>query len=176
MKFNPLPGNLAGRRVVLVDDSIVRGTTSGPLVELLRKAGALEVHVRVACPPIRHPCFMGVDMASHDELIAATHSVEEIRRHIGADSLAYLSIEGLMTALTSDDREADGGDAPRLPFGENIGGHAGDAVRGYCNACFTGRYPFESVPVELGRKDLFDGVLADADHEAAAAAPVGLRP
>ena len=139
MKFNPLPGNLAGRRVVLVDDSIVRGTTSGPLVELLRKAGALEVHVRVACPPIRHPCFMGVDMASHDELIAATHSVEEIRRHIGADSLAYLSIEGMMAALTSDD-ELDGPTpGRRLPA-------AARTCEGYCNACFTGQYPFESVP------------------------------
>ena len=109
--------------------------------------------MRVACPPIRHPCFMGVDMASHDELIAATHSVEEICRHIGADSLAYLTIEGMMAALTSDDEL--GGDLGTVPD---------DMVGGYCNACFTGHYPFESVPVELGRKDVFDGVLADADH------------
>jgi amidophosphoribosyltransferase len=166
MKFNPLPGNLAGRRVVLVDDSIVRGTTSGPLVELLRKAGALEVHVRVACPAIRHPCFMGVDMASHDELIAATHSVEEICRHIGADSLAYLTIEGMMAALTADDEG----------FVGDLGAAAGGGVDGYCNACFTGHYPFESVPVELSRKDVFDGVLADVDRETSATAPVGLRP
>ena len=102
-----------------------------------------------------------------DELIAATHSVEEIRRHIGADSLAYLSIEGMMAALTDDDADGLGGPDD---------GPAGGAVTGYCNACFTGHYPFESVPVELGRKDVFDGVLADADHEAATAAPVGLRP
>jgi amidophosphoribosyltransferase len=143
MKFNPLPANLEGRRVVLVDDSIVRGTTSGPLIQLLRKAGAVEVHLRVACPPIRHPCFMGVDMASTDELIAATHSVEEVRRHIGADSLAYLSLEGMADALGAADPAAASG-----PEGS-----------GYCNACFTGHYPFESVPVELGRKDAFDGVL-----------------
>ena len=90
MKFNPLPDNLKGRRVVMVDDSIVRGNTSGPLVQLLRDAGAKEVHVRVACPPIRFPCFMGVDMASQAELIAANKSLEEICEHIGADSLAFL--------------------------------------------------------------------------------------
>ena len=147
MKFNPLPANLAGKRVVLVDDSIVRGNTSGPLLALLREAGAAEVHVRVACPPIRHPCFMGVDMASRDELIAATHSVEEIREHIKADSLAYLSLEGMTAALV----EAGAG---------NVGGdRSGTEGQGYCNACFTGRYPFESVPIELGRKDAFDGVL-----------------
>ena len=85
MKFNPLPENLKGKRIVLVDDSIVRGNTSGPLLQLLRKAGAAEVHVRVACPPIKFPCFMGVDMASQDELIAAHKSLEEIRAHIGLE-------------------------------------------------------------------------------------------
>ena len=119
MKFNPLADNLVNKRVVLVDDSIVRGTTSGPLVGMLRDAGATEVHVRVACPAIVSPCFMGVDMACESELIAAHRSVEEIQSHIGADSLAYLSIEAMMRALGADD--------------------------GYCNACFTGHYPFESV-------------------------------
>jgi amidophosphoribosyltransferase len=118
MKFNPLPENLHGKRVVLVDDSIVRGNTSGPLVRMLRGAGAKEVHVRVSCPPIQWPCFMGVDMASRDELIAAHKSVDEIRDHIGADSLAFLSIEGMMRALKAEE--------------------------GYCNACFTGDYPFVS--------------------------------
>src|SRR5690606_25749529 len=111
MKFNPLPENLRGKRVVMIDDSIVRGNTSGPLVQLLRDAGASEVHVRVACPPIRFPCFMGVDMATQDELIAANKSLEEIRQHIGADSLAFLTISGMMKALKASD--------------------------GYCNACFT---------------------------------------
>lgn len=118
MKFNPLSENLRDRRVVLVDDSIVRGNTSGPLVRMLRNAGASEVHVRVACPAIMWPCFMGVDMASRDELIAAHKSVEEIRAHIGADSLAFLTIEGMMKALKAEE--------------------------GYCNACFTGNYPFST--------------------------------
>ena len=129
MKFNPLPDNLRDQRVVMVDDSIVRGTTSGPLVELLRAAGASEVHVRVACPPIKFPCFMGVDMASQDELIAAHKDLDEIRTHIGADSLAYLTVPGMMDALRSEN--------------------------GYCNACFHGQYPFDSqLPfVELQEKE-----------------------
>ncbi|MBK8051444.1 MAG: amidophosphoribosyltransferase [Anaerolineales bacterium] len=122
MKFNPLPENLQGMRVVLIDDSIVRGNTSGPLVRMLRNAGAIAVHVRVACPPIQWPCFMGVDMASRSELIAAYQSVEAICAHIGADSLAYLSIAGMMAALK--------------------------ATNGYCNACFTGDYPF-TTPISL---------------------------
>ncbi len=131
MKFNPLPENLRGKRIVLVDDSIVRGNTSGPLVQMMRDAGATEVHVRVACPPIKFPCFMGVDMASQDELIAANKSLEEIRDHIGADSLAYLSLSGLMRALKAED--------------------------GYCNACFTGDYPFTTdIPlIELKEKEEF---------------------
>jgi amidophosphoribosyltransferase len=137
MKFNPLPENLKGKRVVLVDDSIVRGNTSGPLVQMLREAGAKEVHVRVACPPIKWPCFMGVDMASQGELIAAEKSVEEIREHIGADSLAFLSIAGMMKALKAAD--------------------------GYCNACFTGEYPFATpIPlIELQDKGKFQQALGD---------------
>jgi amidophosphoribosyltransferase len=131
MKFNPLPENLNGKRVVMVDDSIVRGNTSGPLVQLLRNAGASEVHVRVACPPIKFPCFMGVDMASQSELIAANKSLDEICEHIGADSLAFLSLPGMMKALKSAD--------------------------GYCNACFTGEYPFNTpIPlIELQEKEKF---------------------
>ena len=131
MKFNPLPENLRGKRVVLVDDSIVRGNTSGPLVQMLRDAGAKQVHVRVACPPIMYPCFMGVDMATRSELIAANMSLDEIRRHIGADSLAYLSVDGLMKALKAE--------------------------HGYCNACFHGSYPFDTpIPlIELQEKEKF---------------------
>ena len=134
MKFNPLPDNLAGRRVVMVDDSIVRGNTSGPLVQLLRDAGASEVHVRVACPPIKFPCFMGVDMATQKELISAQKSLEEIRVHIGADSLAFLTVDGMMQALKAED--------------------------GYCNACFHGTYPFSTpIPyIELQEKHKFAGV------------------
>ena len=133
LKFNTLPANIKGRRVVVVDDSIVRGTTSGPLVRLIRDAGATEVHVRITCPPIAHPCFFGVDMGTYDELIAHQLGVPEICDHIGADSLGFLSVDRMMKALGRDD--------------------------GYCNACFTGTYP---VPIQLTLetgKQRFDGVL-----------------
>lgn len=117
LKFNPLRANLEGKRVVLIDDSIVRGNTSGPLVKLMREGGATEVHVRVSSPPVRHPCFMGVDMATYEELIAHRKTVEQIRDHIGADSLAYLSQEAMMRAVR------------------------GDRTSGHCAACFTGNYP-----------------------------------
>lgn len=120
LKFNPLPGNLAGKRVVMVDDSIVRGNTAGPLVQLLREGGATEVHVRVSSPPIRHPCFMGVDMATREEMIAHNFDVPRICQKIGADSLAYISLEGMMRAI--------GAGNPARPGG-------------FCNACFTGHYP-----------------------------------
>jgi amidophosphoribosyltransferase len=123
LKFNPLADNLAGKRVVLVDDSIVRGNTSGPLVKLLRDAGASEVHMRVSSPPIRHPCFMGVDMASYPELIANGKSVDEICAQLGADSLAYLSLDGLFRA-------------------------SGGEGRGFCQGCFTGNYPVDIQLVE----------------------------
>lgn len=119
LKYNPLRHNLDGKRVVLVDDSIVRGHTSRKIVELLRASGAREVHLRVSSPPVRHPCFMGVDMPTRDELIGWRLSVEEIREHIGCDSLAYLSHDGMMRAVR------EGAEGP--------GGH--------CSACFTGRYP-----------------------------------
>jgi amidophosphoribosyltransferase len=121
LKFNPLPEVLAGKRVVVVDDSIVRGTTTPPVINLLRKAGAKEVHMRICAPPMRFPCYLGVDTARRSELIAANMSVEEIREHIGADSLGYLSLEGLL---------------------DSVGMHQGQ----YCRACFTGGYP---VPVQL---------------------------
>lgn len=105
LKFNPLVENLSGRRIVVVDDSIVRGTTTPRIVQLLRDAGAKEVHVRVTSPPIKHPCYLGVDLATYDELIAANFTVEEIRQKIGADSLGYLSLEGLVQATARDANE-----------------------------------------------------------------------
>ena len=120
-KFNTLVEVIQGKRLVVVDDSIVRGTTTPHVVNLLRKGGAKEVHMRVCAPPIKHPCFMGVDMATREELLAANNSLEEIRTIIGADSLGYLSVEGLMKV---------------------VGGSNG----GFCDACFTGNYP---VPVQL---------------------------
>ena len=121
LKFNPLQSVLEGKRVVLVDDSIVRGTTTPQVIKLLKRAGAKEVHMRVCAPPIKHPCFFGVDMASRRELIAARMTVPQIKDYIGADSLGYLSVEGLIRAVG----------APKDNF---------------CLACFTGEYP---VPVQL---------------------------
>jgi len=121
LKFNPLSRIIAGKRLVVVDDSIVRGTTTPHVINLLRKAGAAEVHLRICAPPIRYPCFFGVDMATRWELIAARKTVLEIREHLGADSLGYLSLGGLIRAV----------DLPRDIF---------------CLACFTGAYP---VPVQI---------------------------
>jgi amidophosphoribosyltransferase len=120
-KFNTLVDVIQGKRLVVVDDSIVRGTTTPHVVNLLRKGGAKEVHMRVCAPPIKHPCFMGVDMASREELLAANNTLEDIRTFVGADTLGYLSVEGLL---------------------EVVGGTKG----GFCDACFTGNYP---VPVQL---------------------------
>jgi amidophosphoribosyltransferase len=99
LKFNPVVENLAGQRVVVVDDSIVRGTTTPRIVALLREAGAKEVHLRITSPPIKHPCYLGVDMATYDELVAANYTVDEIRQRTGADTLGYLSLTGLIEAV-----------------------------------------------------------------------------
>ncbi|MBI4731699.1 MAG: amidophosphoribosyltransferase [Chloroflexi bacterium] len=120
LKFNVINENVLNKRVVMIDDSIVRGNTTGPLVKLLKDAGADEVHVRITCPPITHPCFMGVDIGTRADLIAHQRTVEEIRKHVRADSLAYLSLDGMMRAVESAD--------------------------GYCRACFTGEYP---LPVDV---------------------------
>jgi len=125
LKFNPLPEVLAGKRVVVVDDSIVRGTTTGPIVAMLRRAGAREVHVRIHSPQMRFPCYMGVDTGRRTELIAANHSLEGIRKLIGADSLGYLSQDGLLAAV--------GGEQDRR-----------------CTACFDGRYPVD-VPLDVDK-------------------------
>lgn len=117
LKFNVIEENVLGKRVIMIDDSIVRGNTTGPLIKLLRNAGAREVHVAITCPPIKYPCFMGVDMGTSDDLIAYKRTVEEIRELSGADSLYYLSLDGMMRAVGHRD--------------------------GYCQACFTGNYPIE---------------------------------
>ncbi len=130
LKYNPLTSNLQGKRVILIDDSIVRGNTAGPLIQLIRDGGATEVHVRVAAPPVRHPCFMGVDMATYKQLIAHKMDIEGIRQRIGADSLAYLSLEGLDKAVA-----------------EAIGKRSG-----HCNACFSGQYPI-NIPEWLFEED-----------------------
>lgn len=126
IKLNPLREVVAGKRLIVVDDSIVRGTTTKRIVELLRKAGASEVHVRISAPPIYHPCFYGIDTSIETELIASTHTEEEIRAFIGADSLGYLSIRGVLAALD-------------LPYDR------------FCFACFDGNYP-EAVPYDAASR------------------------
>jgi len=117
MKYNVINENVLNKRVIMIDDSIVRGNTTGPLVKLLRTAGAQEVHVAITCPPIKHPCYMGVDMGTQDNLIAHKRTVDEIRKIVDADSLTYLSVEGMMRAV--------------------------GRTEGYCQACFTGQYPID---------------------------------
>ncbi|WP_396624494.1 amidophosphoribosyltransferase [Luteitalea sp.] len=118
VKLNPVRSILEGKRVVLVDDSIVRGTTSRKIVRMVKAAGAKEVHMRISCPPTISPCFYGVDTPRRSELIAATHTLEEIRTYLDADSLAYLSLDGLLGAVTPEKSH-------------------------YCSSCYTGTYPIE---------------------------------
>lgn len=128
MKLNPLKDVLAGKRVIIVDDSIVRGTTSRKLVKTLREAGAIEVHMRVSSPPVTHPCFYGIDTDTQDQLIAATKSVEEIAKLLEVDSLAYLTQEGMLQATKEDPNN-------------------------FCSACFNGDYPI-SIPEQIKRSKL----------------------
>ena len=123
LKLNPVRHLLEGKRVILVDDSLVRGTTSRKIVRMVRGAGAREVHMRISCPPTVSPCFYGVDTPSLGELIAANHSVEEIRRFVEADSLGYLSLGSLRNAVQDDNQD-------------------------YCYACYTGNYPTELINIE----------------------------
>ncbi|RLQ90667.1 amidophosphoribosyltransferase [Falsibacillus albus] len=128
MKLSPVRGVVEGKRVIMVDDSIVRGTTSRRIVTMLKEAGAKEVHVCISSPPIKNPCYYGIDTSSHEELIAAAHSVEQIRDIIGADSLTFLSVEGTLAGI-----------------GRKV---EGDTC-GQCMACFTGKYPTEIYPDTL---------------------------
>jgi amidophosphoribosyltransferase len=124
LKFNVVREALDGKRVVVVDDSVVRGTTSRSLMKMIRDAGAREIHFRVSSPPVTNPCYYGIDMPTHKELVAHERSLEEIRDHIGVDSLGYLSAEAMLEAV-------------RGPGGQ-----------GACHACFTGEYPvrFKRAP------------------------------
>ena len=129
LKLNPIRGSVAGKRLVVVEDSVVRGTTTRGKMQSLRRAGAREIHLRVASPPIRHPCYYGIDFPSHSELIASGRSVEDIRRFLGVDSLAYLSLDGMLGALRQGQTH-------------------------FCHACFSGDYP---IPIDpTFQKDLFE--------------------
>lgn len=126
LKFNPLPEVVGGKSLVVVDDSIVRGNTTRQLVKMLKDAGAKEVHFRITAPPIRNPCHYGVDMSAREEMVAHERTVEEIREHIGCDSLAYLSLEGVYEAVRGE-------------------------RSGHCDACFSGEYPLEGTEQHLGK-------------------------
>ena len=136
IKLNPVRDLIEGLRVVLIDDSIVRGTTSKKIVQMVRNAGAREVHVRISCPPTVAPCFFGVDTPTRDELIAANLSVEEIARFIEADSLGYLSIDGLLAAC-----------------GDPLGGR-------HCTACYTNDYPIRVTSGARTKTEREEGALA----------------
>ena len=123
-KLNVIGMEFKGKNVLLVDDSIVRGTTSRKIVRIMRSAGAREVHVRISCPPTVAPCFYGIDTPTQKELIASSHSIDDIRNYIGADSLAYLSLDGLRGAV-------------------------GDAQGEFCTACYTGHYPTKLVTLQM---------------------------
>ncbi|MEJ7585499.1 MAG: hypothetical protein WKF43_15790, partial [Acidimicrobiales bacterium] len=138
MKFNPLVDNIVGRRIVVVDDSVVRGTTQKQLVGMLREAGAVEVHLRITSPPVRWPCFYGMDFGDTEQLLAANLSVEEIREYLNVDTIAYIDLERLLDSTGADREE-------------------------FCTACFTGRYPVE-VPVDLGKGMLEGGGLLDIER------------
>ncbi|MGB9104968.1 MAG: amidophosphoribosyltransferase [Terriglobales bacterium] len=139
LKLNPVRSVLDGQRVILIDDSIVRGTTSRKIVRMIRNAGARQVHMRISCPPTISPCYYGVDTPSKRQLIAANKSVEEIRQFIGADSLAYVSLEGLKKACGDGDQTT------------------------YCTACYTGEYPTDFVAVDDIRPALFENENVNAD-------------
>ena len=128
MKLSPVRGVVEGKRVVMVDDSIVRGTTSRRIVKMLKEAGATEVHVVITSPPIKNPCFYGIDTSTKEELIAYDKSIEEMRVLIGADTLTFISVEGMIEAIGRKD---------------------GDGTSGYCLGCFTGNYPTEIYPDTL---------------------------
>jgi amidophosphoribosyltransferase len=125
LKLNPIPDAIRGKRLVVVDDSIVRGTTTRQIVTALREAGASEIHIRITCPPIAWPCFYGIDMPTRQELIGADLSVDEICAYVGADSLGYLSLDGMVEA-------------------------AGGPKEDYCRACFDGEYPIP-IPDGVGK-------------------------
>jgi len=125
LKLNPIPEAIRGKRLVVVDDSIVRGTTTRQIIQALREAGAAEVHTRITCPPIKWPCFYGIDMSTRQELIASDLTVEQVREFVGADSLGYLSLEGMVRATVSPKDD-------------------------YCRACFDGEYPVP-IPEEAGK-------------------------
>ncbi|MBN8221450.1 MAG: amidophosphoribosyltransferase [Spirochaetes bacterium] len=145
IKYNAIASVVKGKRVIVIDDSIMRGTTTRKIVKMLRNAGAKEIHVRIASAPTRHPCYYGIDIPHHSELIAATHTIEEIIKYLRVDSLAYLSLEGMQRG------------AEETPTGELSGGENSPQAS-YCTACFDGKYPVrleENEAIYSNQKTLF---------------------
>jgi amidophosphoribosyltransferase len=134
LKFNPLPEVIAGKRLVVVDDSIVRGNTTRQIVQMLRDAGASEIHMRISAPPIKHPCHYGIDMSTREEMIAHERTTEQVAAELGCDSLHYLSLEGVYEAIRA-----------------GAGGR-----QTHCDACFTGEYPLEGSDGAAGKYSLED--------------------
>jgi amidophosphoribosyltransferase len=147
LKLNPISAILKGKVVVVVDDSIVRGTTSRKIVKMLRDAGAKEVHMRISSPPTKWPCYYGIDTPTRGELIASSHSVEEINQYITSDTLAYLSLDSMVHSVVSARTEATGRSTRRsLPI---AGAPPADESLGkssFCTACWTGEYPIKFTP------------------------------
>jgi amidophosphoribosyltransferase len=145
LKLNPISDTLRGKRVVVVDDSIVRGTTSRKIVKMLRDAGAREVHLRISSPPTAWPCYYGIDTPTRGELIASSHTVDEINQYITSDSLAYLSLDRMLSAVTRTQRTANGNGSTAerrtLPL---VNEHL--ESKSFCHACWSGEYPIEFTP------------------------------
>jgi len=152
LKLNPISSTLKGKRVVVVDDSIVRGTTSRKIIKMLRDAGAKEVHMRISSPPTKWPCYYGIDTPTRGELIASSHSIEEINQYITSDTLAYLSLDAMVHSVVSARTEAKGRSTRRsLPIAANGGAvpaHSDELLgkSDFCTACWTGEYPIEFTP------------------------------
>jgi amidophosphoribosyltransferase len=143
LKLNPISTVLRGKRVVVVDDSLIRGTTSRKIVKMLRDAGAAEVHMRISSPPTKWPCYYGIDTPTRGELIASSHSVEEINQYITSDSLAYLSLEGMNEAVVRAKSDVSGRKQRSLPV---LGQPGSMTDQSFCHACWTGEYPVEFSP------------------------------
>jgi amidophosphoribosyltransferase len=133
IKYNVVGSAVKGKRVIVVDDSIMRGTTMRKIVKMFRRAGAREIHIRISAPPTKFPCFYGIDIPTHDELIAATNTIEEIRKYLDVESIEYLTVESMMNAV-------------------NMRG------TGFCRACFDGDYPVEFELYDDNQKYLFEDV------------------
>ncbi len=139
LKFNPLPEVISGQRLIVVDDSIVRGNTTRQIVQMLRDAGAREVHMRISAPPIKHPCHYGIDMSTREEMIAHGRTTAEVAAELGCDSLHYLSLAGVYEAISAATGPARAGEPDQSPR------------QSHCDACFSGEYPLDGTGEANGK-------------------------